>query len=203
MESDQERKSKFLEWNKKLGFNNVTRIPGIYGDPYFIGLSQSFTLGIKEGLSLEDMFIIFEDDAVPTEKFVDEVEIPDDADALYLGVSAWGFRHDQDPKDLPDFNGAVFEEVDGFPGIFKIHSTLSTHAMVYINKTFCESMLASLERARTLGHHNDAQRYFDGVFDRHNVYAVGPLFYQHDERKSGLLEGTRDVDMQKLLINKD
>jgi hypothetical protein len=202
MEDDTERKSRFLGWNEELGFDNVTRIPGTYSDPYFTGLSQSFASAIKEGLALEDMFIIFEDDAAPTEKFVDEIEIPDDADALYLGVSPWGFSHDQDPKDLPMFNGSVFEEVNGFPNVFKIHSTLSNHAIVYITKAFCESTLASLERALATGQYNDAQKYFDGIFDKHNVYAIGPLFYQHDEKKPPVLAGTRDINMQELLIDK-
>jgi hypothetical protein len=64
MESDIRRRRNFLRWNKQLNFKNVKRIPGIFGDPYYIGLSHSFKNAIQEGLNSENYFIVFEDDIV-------------------------------------------------------------------------------------------------------------------------------------------
>ena len=37
---------------------------------------------------IDPPFIILEDDATPS-NFTPEIEVPDDADAVYLGVSSW------------------------------------------------------------------------------------------------------------------
>jgi hypothetical protein len=198
MENAIERRHNFLKWNKQLKFKNVKRILGVIGDPYHIGLSRAFQDTIRAGLNSGLPFIAFEDDAAPTEKFKNEIEIPDDADAVYLGVSPWGFRKDQDPKGGADFNGSAFKEVNNFPGIFKIHSTLSGHAILYINKEYALAGLESYKKASKLKNYNDVQIYFDGLFDKYNVYAIGPLFYQNDSSKPDVLEGTKNIDMKGL-----
>lgn len=202
MEEADQRKADFLSWNKNLGFSNVTRIAGIYDKPYYVGLSKAFVNALKAGLDIkEDSFIVFEDDASPTEKFKHTIDIPDDADAIYLGVSPWGFRSDQDIKGGADYNGSVFEEVDGFPEVFKIHSTLTCHAILYISKRYAKAALESYKKSIDLGHFGDAQIYFDGLFDKYNVYAVGPFFYQNDLSKPHVLEGTKNINMKELKNN--
>jgi hypothetical protein len=198
MEDAHQRKDDFISWNRDLGFNNVTRIAGIYDNLYYVGLSKAHVNALKDGISLEEAFIIFEDDAAPTEAYVSQIEVPDDADAVYLGVSPWGFSRDQDPKEEADFNGSVFKKVSKFPGVFKIESTLSTHAILYLNKNYAKAALESYRKAIKLGNYNDVQIYFDGLFNRYNVYAVGPLFYQHDMDKPWVLEGTKNIDMDAL-----
>jgi hypothetical protein len=202
MENSYQRKNDFISWNKELGFNNVTRVAGVYGEPYYVGLSKAFVNTLEYGIKLEkEEFIVFEDDAAPTKYYVSEIEVPDDADAVYLGVSPWGFRRDQDIKGEADFNGSVFEKIDKFPGVFKIHSTLSCHAILYINKNYAKAALESYKRSIILKHHADAQIYFDGLFNKHNVYAIGPLFYQNDSSKPDVLEGTKNIDMRTLSGN--
>jgi hypothetical protein len=202
MENATKRRNNFLRWNKDLGFNNVTRIAGIPSKPYYVGLSKAFINALEDGINLEEeKFIVFEDDAAPTEKFKNEIEIPDDADAVYLGVGPWGFRKDQDPKGGATFNGSAFEEVNNFPGIFKIHSTLTCHAIMYINKKYAKAALESYKISVILERHGDVQIYFDGLFDKYNVYAIGPLFYQNDLSKPHVLEGTKNINMKELKNN--
>ena len=38
---------------------------------------------------LNTPFILLEDDCLPL-NFIDEIDIPNDADAVYLGISSWG-----------------------------------------------------------------------------------------------------------------
>lgn len=202
MKDARQRKKNFICWNKDLGFNNVTRIPGIYNDLYYIGLAKAFLRALETGLSAkEEKFIVFEDDAYPTKKFKNTIEVPDNADAIYLGVGPWGFSSDQDPKGGANFNGSVFEEVDGFPEVFKIHSTLTCHAIIYVNKIYVKAALESYKKSIDLGHHGDAQIYFDGLFDKYNIYAVGPFFYQNDLSKPNVLEGTKNINMKDLKGN--
>jgi hypothetical protein len=202
MEDAHQRKNDFVSWNKDLGFNNVTRVAGVYDETYYVGLSKAFVNALGFGIEMEaKSFTVFEDDAFPTEAYTSQIEVPDDADAVYLGVSPWGFRLDQDIEGPADFNGSVFKKVDKFPGVFKIHSTLSCHAILYINKSYAEAALKSCKKSIDLRHHVDAQIYFDGLFDKYNIYAVGPFFYQHDLDKPWVLEGTRDINMEALIGN--
>jgi hypothetical protein len=198
MEKDVARRHNFLRWNKALNFKNVKRIPGVFGNPYHTGLSRAFQNAVQAGTDSGFPFIIFEDDATPTQKFKNEIEVPDNADAVYLGVSPWGFSRNQDPKDKAAFNGSVFEKVAGFPEVFRVHSTLSGHAILHIGKDYALDSIKSYKRASELGHFNDVQIYFDGMFDKYNVYAIGPLFYQHDLSKPDVTEGTKNVDMAML-----
>ena len=202
MEDAHQRKNDFVSWNKDLGFNNVTRIAGVYDNPYYIGLAKAFINALEDGINLEEeKFIVFEDDAAPTEKFKNEIEIPDDADAVYLGVGPWGFRRGQDPKGGADFNGSAFEEVNNFPEVFKIHSTLTCHAILYISKKYVKAALESYKKSIDLGHFGDAQIYFDGLFDKYNVYAIGPFFYQNDLSKPSVLHATKNINMKELKNN--
>jgi hypothetical protein len=202
MKDARQRKLNFLSWNKDLEFKDVTRIDGIYDEPYYVGLSKAFVNTLESGIEMEaKSFTVFEDDAFPTEAYTSEIEVPDDADAVYLGVSPWGFRPGQDPKGGADFNGSVFEEVDKFPGVFRIHSTLSCHAILYINKNYAKAALESYKKSINLKHHSDAQIYFDGLFDKYNIYAVGPFFYQNDPSKPNVMEGTKNINMKELRNN--
>lgn len=197
MKDAHERKSRFISWNKKLGFKNVTKISGVYNDKYYIGLSKSFVKALSHGLKLKDeKFIVFEDDAFPTDKFNNEIDIPDDSDAVYLGVGPWSFNKNQKPGDKALFNTSIFEEVKDFPGVFKVYSTLTCHAILYVNKNYAKVALESYKRSIESGIYGDAQIYFDGLFDNYNVYAVGPFFYQHDVNKPEVLHETKNIDMK-------
>ena len=198
MKNDIKRKQDFLRWNKLLKFKNVKRISGIERNPYHLGLSQASENAIQIGLNSGLPFIFFEDDAAPTKYYADEIEIPDDADAVYLGVSPWGFGRDNDSKKEPVPNGSVFKEVDGFPGVFRVNNTLTTHAILYMNKSYALAAIESYKKAIALEHFGDVQIYLDGLFDKYNVYAVGPLFYQNDSSKPQVLEETKNVIMKEL-----
>jgi hypothetical protein len=202
MEDAHQRKNDFVSWNRDLGFNNVTRIAGIYDEKYYVGLSKAFVNALESGIEMEaKSFTVFEDDAFPTEAYTNQIEVPDDADAVYLGVSPWGFRRDQDIKGGADFNGSVFEKVDNFPGVFRIHSTLSCHAILYTNKGYAEVALESYKKSIDLGHFGDAQIYFDGLFDKYKIYAIGPFFYQNDHSKPYVMEGTKNINIGALSGN--
>ena len=50
---------------------------------------SAITSDIFKNSFVDPPFIVFEDDCA-IKNFQPEIEIPDDADAVYLGVSSWG-----------------------------------------------------------------------------------------------------------------
>ena len=76
-----------LEQNlKDIGFKNIIRVSGFKDPNANRGCAYSHALALEE---IDPPFILLEDDSVPL-NFIDEIEIPDETDALYLGVSSWG-----------------------------------------------------------------------------------------------------------------
>lgn len=194
LDSAIDRQNAIEGWHKSLGFMNPVRIPGVINDLYYVGLCQATNNAIKVA-SLEGMpFLIFEDDAMPTNKIISEVEIPDDADALYLGIGEWGMQDNGETKH----HNVILEKVNGYPEIFKIKNALCTHAIVYITSEFASAVAESTRKCfEDVPEYPDQQIYKDGIFDNFNVYVVGPLFYQHDESKPSNLIETRDIELAR------
>lgn len=115
--------------------------------------------------------LCLEDDCRLTENYNDELEIPDDADAVYLGTSVWGVTNGQ--SDWGNFT--IKKHSDKF---YKIEGMCSTHAVLFLNNNF-------------LGHINKIGESYNMEstvpFDylmcqeqiKFNVYGVAkPMFYQ-------------------------
>ena len=71
-------------------------------------------------------FVLFEDDIKKFRDIPDKIEIPDDADLLYVGLSRWGMT--DEPFGV---QGAIcFTNVDDFPQLIKVKNMLSTHGFI-------------------------------------------------------------------------
>ena len=86
LDRDVEKKEKIESSLKELGFKNIIRLSGVEHDIGKVGCAISHALAMEE---VEPPFIVFEDDCVPL-NFEPIIDIPDDADAVYLGISSWG-----------------------------------------------------------------------------------------------------------------
>ena len=113
-------------------------------------------------------FIVFEDDCV-IKNFQPEIEIPDDADAVYLGVSSWGRMNSHSGPFVQ------YQEVED--GLLRVYNMLGAHAILYLNSDYISLCSKISEQAFHIADHQDIgfaeiQRYF-------NVYAFDdPMFYQ-------------------------
>ena len=118
--------------------------------------------------------LILEDDVAANEPFNPVLEVPDDADAVYVGVSLYG------AVDLLDYVGfsnmIAADPVDD--RLLRIYNLLSTHAILYVSDRFkaasAEAVLVALA---------DLDREHDKEMARLQetfvVYALRhPLFYQ-------------------------
>ena len=84
---DTEKNNRMQQMLSELGFETIIRVEGfVFPEAHLAGCSLSHFTALDE---VDPPFIVFEDDCV-VKNFKPEIEIPDDADAVYLGISSWG-----------------------------------------------------------------------------------------------------------------
>lgn len=71
-------------------------------------------------------FGIFEDDVTIYRPFPDQLEIPDDCDILYIGLSSWGMTN----KPTGRNNTVCCSSTTGYDHIVRVYNMLSTHGMM-------------------------------------------------------------------------
>jgi hypothetical protein len=197
LDRDAQRKKDLEDWHDRLNFLNPVRIPGVGHIFYWYGLSQAVINAI-EFILKEDQgpFLLFEDDAMPMDNFYKDIEIPDDADAVWLGFSNWGY----DPFGEPPQGAGLgkVEAVPGFSDVYRATNILTTHAVLHINPAFSRAVVESASHPDS-EMNIDVKFVADGLFEKYNIYAIGPLFYQNEQHKPLMLEATRDVNIKDML----
>jgi hypothetical protein len=135
---------------------------------HYVGCGQSH-LDILENKDYGTPLLILEDDAEFTEAFNPVMNIPDNADGVYLGISK-GNVYYQSKRYNPDY--------------LRIAGILATHAILYINEEYRKKMaevdrhcIYNLKRPWDLG--------AAGLQQEFKVYTPSkPYFYQADNRDS-------------------
>ena len=111
----------------ECGFENIQRVEGVARpDKPIAGCSAAHLKGLQE---LEPPFILFEDDC-EIKNFRPIIEVPDDADAVYLGISSWGRMNGHSGPNVQ------YEKVEG--DLYRIYNMLSGHAILYLNKEYVD-----------------------------------------------------------------
>ncbi len=136
--------------------------------------------------NMETPVIILEDDCSWYETPPETLHIPDDADAVYLGLSS--------ARVHPTYDWCVPQPtvtaVTGYPHLVRIYDMLSMHAILYISEEFKEKCRRELQYFE----HNPCYGWDIPIARslRHfNVYAYKkPLLYQ-DITYGGGEQGTR------------
>jgi len=162
---------------KNYGFKNTIRksarvIEPPEGTPktiyHYVGCGQSH-LDILKDKNLNTPFLILEDDAEFTSDFNPIIEIPDDADGIYLGVS----------------HGNIYYKTKKYnENYLRISGILATHAILYISENYKNNMaMANKHFIYNLKTPWDVAAA--GLQHRFRVYTPNnPFFYQADERDS-------------------
>ena len=146
------------------GFKNTIRVEAEYTPNSLAGCSLSHYNALNE---IDPPFIVFEDDCV-IKNFNPNIEIPDDADAVYLGISSWGRMNSHSGPFVQ------YEEVSN--GLLRIYNMLSAHAILYLNHEYISLCKKISQQAYEIADHQDIgfaeiQRYY-------NVYSFDdPMFY--------------------------
>ena len=121
-----DRKEKLEENLNELGFKNIIRISGFKDPDPNRGCAYSHALGLEE---VDPPFILLEDDCMPL-NFIDEIEIPDETDALYLGISSWGRMNGHSGPCVQ------WEYADQRTDLVRVWNMLAAHAILYLNPDY-------------------------------------------------------------------
>ena len=110
---------------KECGFKTIVRIEGVARpDNPVAGCSAAHHKGLCE---IDPPFVLFEDDCM-IKSFRPEIEVPDDADAVYLGISSWGRMNGHSGPYVQ------YEKVDG--DLYRVYNMLGGHSILYLTNEY-------------------------------------------------------------------
>jgi hypothetical protein len=166
LKQHQEKNERMQNLLNKCGFETIIRVEGAYkpNNPP-AGCAGAHYNGLCE---IEPPFILFEDDCLLC-NFKDTIEIPNDADAVYLGVSQWARYF--------SFSGPFVHYEKITEDIVRVYNMLSGHSILYLTEDYvkmCKRI--SLHASEVIGYNQDpgfaeVQKYF-------NVYSVNDPFFK-------------------------
>ena len=110
-------------------------IEGISSKPGYIGCALSH-IKILSKSGAKPPFIILEDDCSVTTSYQQHLNICDQADVVYLGVSTWGVLPAIYPRGIANAVIATRYSQD----FLKLHNMLSSHAMLYLSERFVKAV---------------------------------------------------------------
>ena len=170
MDKDVDKRKRIENHIDRLGFKTKIRVPGVVHED---GARAGCALAQYNALhEIDPPFIILEDDATPFD-YDPIISIPDDTDALYLGISSWGRMNSHSgPFVQWDY---YFKEVD--INLLRVYNMLGTHAILYLNSEYISVCEKIAYHQHNIDEHVDIG--FTDIQKYYNVYAFNqPLFYQ-------------------------
>jgi len=166
-------KSRWEDMETMLERLNIktTKLNGEITNPYTVGVAMNHRDALIRSES--SSVIVFEDDARTTPDYTGVVQVPDDADAFYLGTSFYGRLQNQ---TIPHTAICALHD----KSTVKLINMLSIHAVIYITDRYKKFVINLLDEfiKEPYGGMDDILATKLHYF---NVYAPRvPLFYQVD-----------------------
>jgi hypothetical protein len=155
---------------QQMGFKDIHRISATeHSAGRIVGCARSHHKILSQ---LSSPAIIIEDDCALNKEFDGFIDIPEDSDAVYLGISHWG--------RYLNHSGPYVHTSKTITECVRVHNMLATHAILYLKQDYINNC-ARIARyyGYTIHCHVDigfaeSQKYF-------NVYALDePLLRQYE-----------------------
>jgi hypothetical protein len=171
LEKHKEKNDSMCNLLSSVGFKTIERIEGVLDvENSVAGCSKAHYKALS---SFKAPFVLFEDDCVLFDQnTITEIEIPDNADALYLGISSWGRMNGHNGFYLQ------YDEFEEQSNLLRIYNMLGGHSVIYLTEDYrkmCEKV--SYHAGYVIKDYQDVgfaeiQKFF-------NVYSLNyPMFYQ-------------------------
>jgi len=170
LEGEDEKRKHTESMLKNLGFKYVNRFNAIRHEAgRIIGCARSHYSILS---TAKPPFIILEDDCALNKEFVPEIDLPEDADCLYLGISHWG--------RYMNHSGPFVHTKRISDEFVRVYNMLATHAIAYFSKEY-------VDICRRVAYHygyeieNHLDIGFAEIHKLYNVYSYDePLFRQYE-----------------------
>lgn len=177
-----ERRNKVEADLQSLGIKNINRVDAIRHTNGAAGTPRSMLKALELAHN-GNPFVLVEDD-ISVKRWDPIIEIPDDSDAFYLGISGWG--------RMNSHSGPFVQWEKISDDIVRTYNMLSGHAILYVSDRYIDlAKLICYHAGYNIEDHVDIG--FAEVQRWHKVYAFDdPYFYQ---TSSG---GNQTVTYQKL-----
>lgn len=197
MAKDTNKNNRCREELEKFGFKTILRSEGAQKDNHQKGCAIAHNDALH---SLEPPFIIVEDDIL-IKNLEPIIEVPDNAQAVYLGASQWA-------KMGNNFGEYVFYQ-DVSEKVGRVMNMLSAHAILYLDKEHVE-FAKNLTKLSGYGTGVAHDEYFAELQNINRVYALkDPLFYQESQMEvtypkigEGVLERKPKICVINIATNK-
>lgn len=198
LDEKRDRRNKMENLLRINGFAEFERFSGKKAGSR-VGCSMSHA-ALLEHVAKNNIYpsLILEDD-VNIYKFRKTIEVPDDADAVYLGFSRYGWNHNQDepfPKSLK-----ITELNDEY---HRAYNMLGRHAIIHFNPQYDLECVDIMNRfINDPVTHKAGDVSISKIHPNYKVYVLNePIFYQDDNGTRGLtkksLYDSSYVEMDKL-----
>lgn len=176
-EKYRERKEYMFDFLKKLGFKNVTMFKS-GSESYPLCLIKA-TQDILESRLDNEPILLLEDDIELTEWVSDmNIEIPEDTDAFYLGLSRYAAASTENYS--LGFGSTQFQPISDIH--IRILNMLSTHAIMYVSKRYKEAVMNEMKKIINTGSGYINDIAIARIQKDYNIYAYKyPFFYQSDK----------------------
>jgi hypothetical protein len=180
------------------GFKHITFFKSIPGPNKTASLTNTVLEIFKQELNNDKPFIILEDDCAFFTKY-DQIEIPDTADMLYLGVSLWSYPYRVDTlysRIRPNIICNLIDTVESYNNtLVRIKAMNGTHAILYISRDFIKTFIEKMTDISLYIDDVPHDLLFSSLHESFNVFGLKqPMFYQ-----DATLGGQEDVT--KLTFN--
>lgn len=175
MDKDKEKDVLVRGQLEKSGIKDFTRVSGVnMPRNKESGCASSHYNILSEASSptliLEDDCAIYKNNPVIT--------VPDNADAVYIGLSRWGNKN-----GVAKIGNYAYSPCRGYRDLYKIDGMLATHAILYLSEEYIDISRRVAKHCADNSIHVDIG--FTNIHKYYNVYAMGqPFFYQSTNEKS-------------------
>jgi GR25 family glycosyltransferase involved in LPS biosynthesis len=168
LDSEPEKQERLETTLADLGWTNVTRVAGVQRPNRRAGCAESHHTLLMRLQDETTPFIVLEDDIAPYQ-FKRYVNIPEDADAFYLGLSRFGL-----------YNGTGTRRISAekkTPNVYRLYNMLAAHAILYLNQDYVKWLVRAIRFPRSINTNQDKARA--DTMKYWNIYGQNPaLFYQ-------------------------
>jgi hypothetical protein len=175
-----EHTEKYDKLYNSLSNNNFTKIyrfDAIKDKNPVVGCAKSHMAVLSQNKNIDTPYIVLEDDCILNSDDTN-ISVPEDADALYLGISRYGYLdYKLNILDSKASAHHMMHQKTDIPHIHKIYNMLASHAVLYTSKEYVIRIIRICNFFINLKDHFDKGLAENMKY--YNVYALEkPIFHQ-------------------------